>query len=200
MLAKAPDRMTAEEFLDWEQHQNEKHELIDGRPVLRAIRKGWVGPQAMAGGTTFHDHIAGNVYLGLRSRLRGHPCRAHRSDLAVRVAVGRTRYPDVSVDCAPLVRALAAQQPRVVFEVLSASNLLSDQLALLDDYFGVDTLRQIAFVEQDRPIGVTWKRHEAGWHRERLEGLEAILELPMRGVSLPLTEIYDGVPLESPPA
>lgn len=194
MLARQTDRMTVEEFLEWEQLQDEKHELIDGRPVLRAIRKGWVGPQAMAGGTTFHDVIAGNIFHALKSRLKGAPCRAHASNLAVRLASGLTRYPDVFVDCGPLIRSLTAQEPRIIFEVLSPSNRPLSQIELLDDYRGVPSVSQVVFLDQDEPLTLSWRRHEAGWHRQRLTGMDQQLELASLGFSLPFTEIYDDVP------
>lgn len=197
MLARRPEPMTVEAFLLWEQGQAERHELIDGVPVLRAIRKGWTRTTGMAGGMLLHGHTAANIVHALKSRLKGAPCRAYGSDVAVRTADQRTRYPDATVDCGPLGQALTAQEPRVVFEVLSPSNALADQLELLEDYQSIASVQHIAFLEQAQPSAVTWLRHEAGWRRDRLEGLDGVLELTALGFALPLAEVYDGAAFEA---
>jgi hypothetical protein len=63
-MSTAPDvlRLTPEEFLAWELAQSEKHEYLDGfaYPVY-----------AMVGARGAHVTVAGNVFTGLRARLRG---------------------------------------------------------------------------------------------------------------------------------
>jgi Uma2 family endonuclease len=49
---------TFEEFLDWERHQETKHELVNGEPV------------AMAGGNDGHNIIQGNLFAAALAKLR----------------------------------------------------------------------------------------------------------------------------------
>jgi len=49
---------TFEEFLEWERHQETKHELVGGVPV------------AMAGGNEGHNIIQGNVFASALAKLR----------------------------------------------------------------------------------------------------------------------------------
>jgi Uma2 family endonuclease len=80
---------TFEEFLDWERHQETKHELIDGEPL------------AMAGGSEGHNIIQGNLFASALAKLRGSPCRPFPSDMAVKTGFQKGRYPDVTIDCGP---------------------------------------------------------------------------------------------------
>lgn len=198
MLARQPDPMTFEQFLEWEQRQEEKHEYVDGRPVLRAIRKGWVGPRAMTGGARRHAHIAARIVHLLMTRLGDGPCQPAGADVQVRTAANRGRYPDVVVDCGRIDERLVAEDPRVLFEVLSPSNRFPDQLDLLDDFKSVPSVQQIVFLEQSRPLVLSWTRAGDLWPRRELEGLTAVLELPSIGTELPLVDLYRGVTFDPP--
>lgn len=192
MLAQTTGPMTLEAFLEWEARQEEKHELIDGVPVRR-----W-DARMMAGGTNSHAVIAANLVVALAQRLRGAPCRAVGSDLKTESPTGAARYPDVTVDRGPLVRnSLLASEPRALFEVLSPSNGLRQQLRLLEDYQAIASAAHIVFVEQDRPSVLVWSRADDGsWARTELDGAQAVLDLPGIGVSLTLAEVYEGVELD----
>ena len=189
MLALRPRTLTFEEYLAWEEQQEEKHEYIDGVPVLRRLR-------LMSGGTYQHAGIAANVLVALQNRLRGGPCRAVGSDLKVRSATGNARYPDVTVDCGPISRTLIAPEPRVLFEVLSPSNSTSRQIRLVADYQAIPTVQQIVFIEQDRPAAQVWTRSAEGWTVAAVEGEGAELPLTTLGFELPLADVYQGVTFE----
>ena len=88
MSGTAAKRWTLQEFLDWEERQEHRHEFVDGD-----IRM-------MTGGTKGHAGIARNILFALYGRLRGSPCLPYGSDLRVTIpTVGNVRYPDVTVDC-----------------------------------------------------------------------------------------------------
>jgi Uma2 family endonuclease len=189
MLAVRTPSMSFEDYLVWEADQVEKHEYVDGVPVLRRLR-------LMSGGTYVHIALAANIVGSLRERLRGGPCRAVGSDLKVRSLTGNARYPDVVVDCGPLSRTLIAPDPRVLFEVLSPSNSTAHQVRLVADYQAMPSVQQIVFIEQDRPAAMVWSRTDQGWAVDAIEGLETILPLSTLGVELPLVEVYEGVTFE----
>ena len=52
-------RLTKEEFLEWENRQERRHEF-DGQKVV-----------AMVGATQAHELIVANILIALRTRLRG---------------------------------------------------------------------------------------------------------------------------------
>ena len=188
MLAPKSDAMTVDEFLAWEETQEEKWELVSGAPVLRETR-------LMAGGTPGHARIAANVIAALHPRLRGGPCAVYTSDFKVR-AVDAVRYPDVTVDCGTDRKAKTAGDPRVVFEVLSPSNNAFVQTRLLTDYQSIETVEQIVFLNQDAPEAQVWRRAANGWTFEAVTSLDATMALPSIGADLPLAEDYEGVTFE----
>lgn len=194
MLARnAESRMTFEEYLVWEAKQEEKWELVDGRPVRRSDRWHYDEITGMAGATYEHNRIVGNLIRHLGNRLAGKPCWPLPSDLKTR-SKDNARYPDVTVECGKPARgSLLSAEPRVVFEVLSKSNTMREQLLLLDDYQRVDSVMQVVYVEQYSPHVLSWTRQDMFWPRENLDGLDGSIRLPSLDISLPLTDIYEGL-------
>src|ERR1700712_2263035 len=117
--------LTAEEFLQID-FGDRKAELDNG--VIRM----------MAGGTARHARVQGNIFLALGMRLRGTGCTPFNSDMAARTRGDSVRYPDVSVYCGRNEErdddALAFDDPRIVFEVLSAGTARTDLRIKLDEY------------------------------------------------------------------
>ena len=108
-------RMTKEEFLAWEEHQELRHEF-DG-----------YGITAMVGATQAHELIVANIVIALGVRLRGGPCRVFGSGMKIEAA-GSIRYPDATVACGLMQpKEVLLADPCVVFEVESRSTALLDQ-------------------------------------------------------------------------
>jgi Uma2 family endonuclease len=181
-------RMSTEDFLQWEARQERRHELVDG--VIRL----------MAGASAAHNRISRNVMVALVTRLRGKPCEPFGNDLKVRIPAGNIRYPDALVDCGkPQNKDIFAAEPRVVIEVLSPSTEWFDQTKKLEDYQSVPSIRQIAFLAQDRPFARLWTRQGEGWASVELDGLDTSLAFASIEIDLPLTDVYDGVAFEPRP-
>lgn len=189
MNARARILMSFEDYLDWESRQEEKFEYVDGEPVLRRALRG------MAGGTTAHDVIAGDLRSAIKSRLpRRGRCIALGSDFKVRSPTGNSRYPDVSVDCSGIGwKALFTTAPKVVFEVMSPSNDDADKNSRLADYRAIRTVAHIGFVEQDRLAVELWTRDGDDWRRTLIEGEDGVLDLAALEIAVPLAEIYETV-------
>lgn len=188
---KPPTFDTFEEFLDWERHQDTKHDLVDGVPV------------AMAGASEAHNIIQGNVFAALLTKLRGGPCRPFSSDMAMKTGANRGRYPDVSVDCGPRNAGnYALPNPTVVFEVLSHTTEEEDRTIKPGEYNDVRTISHYVLVSQSAYRLHVYDRGANGdfMLKPRLvSGLDAVLELPAIGVSLGMAEIYDELDLEAAP-
>jgi Uma2 family endonuclease len=186
MNAPFRTRMAPEAFLEWEDRQERKHELVDG--VIRL----------MAGASAAHNTICLNLASALKGRLRGKPCRPFGMDMKVHIPNGNFRYPDTVVDCGSMKnKDVVAAEPRVVIEVLSPSTEWFDQTKKLEDYQSVPSIRQIAFLAQDRAFARVWTRTGASW--TSVEGSEGMLSLPSIEVEFPLSEAYDGVEFEPAP-
>ena len=82
------ERMTADDFLDWEAKQPDKHEFVNGEIF------------AMVGVTRLHATISGNVFSALKQHLRSTPCRAYMADMKLKLETADAFfYPDVFVTC-----------------------------------------------------------------------------------------------------
>lgn len=176
-----------EEYLDWEQCQQGKHELVDGQV------------QAMVGGTSQHDLICNNLRREIGNVLRGKPCRIQGPDLKIR-AGDNVRYPDALIDCGRFApNALVAQEPVAVFEVLSKSTAWIDQTIKLRDYDSVASIRFYVLISQDEPRVLVYRRDESGrlaaHAAQLLEGLSAFLVLTDPDLTIPLQNLFDGVEL-----
>ena len=83
---------TFNEYLLWEEAQEERHEYLNGEVV------------AMAGASENHEIVAGNVFAEILMHLRGKGCRVFKGDMKLRFQAGSvdlSYYPDVMVVCDP---------------------------------------------------------------------------------------------------
>ncbi len=178
--------MTLLEFLDWEERQDLRFEF-DGTQ-----------PQAMTGDTFEHDAIQVNLVSALKNRLKGKPCRVHGSNLKVEV-MGHIRYPDGYVTCGPVQRRqTVAQDPIVIFEVLSKSTAAKDGGIKNREYAATRSVRRYVMLEQVEVGGTMFERIEDDWVGHILAP-DAVIRMPEIGIELPLAELYDGLDLTNPP-
>ena len=183
MTAAEKQQLSEAEYLARERLADTKHEYVNGVAV------------AMAGGSPRHNVIATNIAGELRARLRGQPCRPTNSDQ--RVHVPHTRlytYPDVTVICGqpethPEDRNTLCN-PRVIFEVLSASTEAYDRGAKFRHYRRSESLAEYVLVSQHERLVEHFRRGDDG-HWVLTEYRETgDVALPALGCSLPLDEIY----------
>jgi Uma2 family endonuclease len=189
MSERAARKMTADEFLAWNEGQERRHELVDGVPV------------AMAGARRRHDQVVVNVLAALAAHLGVGRCRTFSSDTAVRISEYQVRYPDVGVDCGTFHdEKLEADAPRLVVEVLSDTARAFDMLVKLEEYKTAPSLRDIVLVDTDEPKLIHWTRAEGGsWRQDSVEGPEGTLEIPDLGVVLPFGVLFAGLTFQPKP-
>ena len=150
--------------------------------------------QMMAGGSPRHAAIAMNLGIALGNRLRGTGCRPYGPDLAVRTGEASIRFPDVSVYCRDDNSSDAGDPkllgvPRVIFEVLSPSTASNDQITKLAEYRALPGVAGIVFVDPENErvrLVEPSAAKEGAWLSTGCD-----LDLPMLGISLPHTEIFE---------
>ncbi len=114
-------RMSVEEFLAWENRQEERWEF-DG-----------FEPRAMVGASSVHNQIAGALEFALRQRLAGR-CLVYRETMRLRLE-HTARYPDLMVVCTPVANnAQEITDPVVVIEVLSPTTARTDRIEKNREY------------------------------------------------------------------
>ena len=185
----APARMTPDEFLLWALDQPARYELVDGAPM------------AMAGARRRHDRIVVNTLRELANQLRGQACVPFSADTAVRIPNANVRLPNAGVDCGRYDDdAMAADQPVLVIEVLSASTRDFDLFGKVEEYKTVPGLSHIVLVNPDEPQAVHWTRAGgAPWSYHLHEGLDAAIALDPPGVALRLADLYEGLAFRPKP-
>jgi Uma2 family endonuclease len=181
---------TVEQFFAWHARQKDRYELVSGFPV-----------RMMAGARNVHDDIVVNLLSELRTQLRGTGCRPFTGDGSIETLPGQIRRPDAGVDCGRRdPNAMKAALPRMVAEVLSPTTRDFDTFEKVAEYRQVDGIDFILVVEPNAPEVVFWSRGEdRTWLRHVVEGLEGEVDMPGIGVTLPLSEIYDGVAFPTRP-
>lgn len=173
--------LTAEEFLDIDFGER-KAELDNG--VIHM----------MAGGTARHARVQGNILVALDQRLRGTGCTPYNSDMAARTRDCSIRYPDVAVYCGRDGRdddqARAFDDPRVLFEVLSAGTARTDLRVKLEEYRELPSVDTIVFVDiATERLRVIQRTGPKGWS-ETIHDEPFDVPLPSLDVALPHAEIF----------
>lgn len=182
----------AQAYLAWEAEQNTKHEYHDGEVF------------AMAGASDAHVTVAGNVFVALRSHLRGSPCSVFISDMKLHVAQDNAFfYPDVFVTCAESDRGQSHSKsaPVLIVEVLSPATSAFDRGAKFAAYRKLPTLREYALIDPER-LSLDLFRREGDSQRWVLHPIEAgwQVEWASVGLVMPIEALYEDVALVSPAA
>lgn len=182
-MATLPDYplLSAEDFLEIDFGER-KAELDNG--VIRM----------MAGGSARHSQVQTNILVALATRLRGTGCTPYNSDMAARTHDLSIRYPDVTVYCGrgdPKNDDLKAfDDPRVIFEVLSAGTARTDLRVKLDEYKALTSTDTIVFVDiATERLRVVQRTGPKGWNDVTLEE-PFDLPLPALQLTIPHNEIF----------
>jgi Uma2 family endonuclease len=180
-----PDPISLKDFLEWEQTQQDKHELINGRVV------------PFASVSKDHNHIAGNIYVALRAHARP-PCTVYGTDIIIETISrsGDNGYrADAVVSCAEEDRAGTdryVRHPKIVVEVRSPkSNRGKEWDAKLFEYWGTPSIEQIVIVEAEARAASSFLRSSTGiWHPVIDIGECERLSFPLVDLSMTLDEVY----------
>lgn len=183
MAQTARQAMSIEAFFDWQQRQEILYELVEGVPVPHV--------KMMTGASTQHDRVTVNIIGTLYAQLRGTGCRPTTDDIGLRTGITTLRRPDVTVECGDLVPdSYESRLPRLVVEVLSPSTSTIDRFRKLEEYKRHPTIAYILLVETRWPSATLYRRDGEGWETQAYEAMDAIVELPIIGAQLALSDIY----------
>jgi Uma2 family endonuclease len=177
--------MSVEEFFAFTDARpdDEKWELIDGEPVLHATP------------LSRHQAIVANV-LGLLYNIRRErrPSWMAIPGIGVRISSTSLVEPDV------LIRPDSGRSIRECDDAIVAVEVLSESTADRDlrwkrkAYARLASLIYYVVIAQDAVEVVVFAR-ASKFAEQRLESLDATLDLPPLGISLPLAEIYRDIDL-----
>jgi Uma2 family endonuclease len=187
MSAQPHRYITVEEYLAGERSGELRHEYYRGEVF------------ALAGGSSRHNIIAGNIYASLHSQFRKRECRVYSSDMRVKMRrVGLYVYPDVSALCGPPEfddeHEDTLLNPSVIIEVLSPSTENYDRGKKFQHYRTLESLQEYLLVAQDSYHTEHYTRQDTfHWLLSEFDGLSGELALPPIGCQLRLEEIYEKI-------
>jgi Uma2 family endonuclease len=180
-------KMTAEEYLEWEAKQEFRHEYVDGEIL------------AMTVGSLPHNDIALNFYTALRPHVRQRGCRVNVSDAKVQARKNsRYFYPDVVISCNPddLKSREFIQQPKVLVEVLSPGTANYDRTKKLKYYRQIPSLQEYVLVDSEEIAVEVFQRGEGKmWLYYEYEAGE-IISLASIEFDCAIELLYEGVSFE----
>jgi Uma2 family endonuclease len=162
---------------------DEKWELIDGEPILHATP------------LSRHQAIVANV-LGLLYNIRRErrPSWMAIPGIGIRLSSTSLVEPDILIRPNSRTSVRECDDAIVAIEVLSESTADRDLRWKRKAYTRLPSLMYYVVIAQDAVEVVVFARAST-FAEQRLESIDATLDLPSLGVSLPLVEIYQDIDL-----
>lgn len=193
MTAVPKKKLTVAEYLAIEKAAEFKSEFYDGEMF------------AMAGASREHNALHNNLVIDIGSRLDGSPCRTYSSDQRVKVqSTGLYTYPDVVIVCGGAMYDPEDRDslinPAAVVEILSPSTERYDRGTKFLHYQSIPSLREFILVSQSAMLIQSFVRQpNETWTLTTFSGQDAVLELSVAPVRVPLARLYRDVELSPPP-
>ena len=182
-----PQKMTPQEYLDWEEKQPIKYEYMNGRVF------------AMAGGTIAHNEIALNMAVALKNHLEDKGCKVLIADSKVGVSKkGPFYYPDVMVTCDERDRRATnvIYHPCLIVEVLSPGTEAFDRGKKFQNYRRISTLKEYVLIDAREMAVERFRLNENGaWELDNY-GEGSQITLTSVDFTFPIEKLYKNVFLE----
>ena len=187
-IPQQPEKMTIEEYLEWESQQDVRYEYVNGEVF------------AMTGGTIPHNDIALNLYRSLYPHLRSRGCRANVSDVKVQVSPKSPYYyPDVIVSCdaQDLNARKFIQNPTLIAEVLSPGTSAKDRGEKFTYYLTIPTLQEYILIDSEKISVECYSRGEGRMWLYYPYQAGDIITFSSIEFACPIELLYEGVVFET---
>ena len=177
-------RFTPEEYFEWEEQQEIRHEYFDGEVY------------AMTGGTLNHSEIAINFISLLKAHLRGGKCRLLNGDARVNIYnSNKYVYPDLSVTCNERDRnnTKFISHPCLVAEVLSPNTEAYDRGDKFALYRLEPSLQDYVLVSANKiAIDIYTKDERGKWDIINYRSGE-LVELASINLTFSIEQVYEDI-------
>ena len=188
-VAYSKQKMSIQEYLEFEKNSIDKHEYYRGEIFM------------MAGAMPKHNVIFKNVFGELYKKLKGKSCQPYGSDLRINIPENTLfTYPDISIICGDIVTSEhdedTATQPVVLIEILSKSTKDYDRGSKFKLYRDIPTLKEYILIDSEsisiESFSINQNNH---WELIEYKTIESTLSIDSIDFQLSLTEIYEGTKL-----
>lgn len=179
-----------EEYLALEETADSKSEYINGQ----------IFP--MAGGSTNHNQIAGNIYAELNFTFKKLDYQAFMSDVHLWIPQKRIyTYPDVMVVVGETEyfnnRTDTITNPKIIVEVLSGSTNGYDQVGKFEAYRTIPTFEEYLLFDQTKIyIEQYSKTANKRWSLREYDAEDTVITLASVEFQISLTDVYNKVKFE----
>jgi Uma2 family endonuclease len=179
--------MSPEQFLEWEEQQEERYEYVDGEII------------PVAATAVSHIRISINIAGEIYQFLKGKPCEVLGNKARIAAKSKKSFfYPDATIFCEePELMKIGGEtciNPTVIFEILSPSTDSYDMGKKLFFYMQIDSLKEYIMIDSRKiEIRIGRRQPDNAWKFETLNASSDVLLIQSIGMSLKLTEIYAGV-------
>ncbi len=186
MIANRVPSLSPEEYLEWEEKSEVRHEYIDGEVF------------AMAGSSDNHAAIVRNIIMAMGPHLRGSACSLYPQDIKAKIkGSSRFYYPDLMVTCddRDKLDRYVKRHYKTIIEVLSDSTERFDRGDKFADYRRSDSLEEYVLVSQNRVNVEIYRRNIAGrWELHAYSAGDRV-ELASIGLEFAIEDLYEDVTL-----
>lgn len=189
-IAYSKQKMTIEEYLEFENAAVEKHEYYQGEVF------------AMSGAKITHNRIARNAFSSIIQFLKGKSCEPFNSDLRIYIEANTLfTYPDISIFCGKVLTLnddeMNALNPVILIEVLSPSTKNYDRGEKFKLYRDIPTLREYVLVDSETIHVEIFAINQNGyWELREYKDINDTLTINTIQMQLALEEIYSGTKLQ----
>jgi Uma2 family endonuclease len=167
-----------EEYFLFEEKCELRNELVNGNLI------------AMSGVSIEHNEITVQVFLLLKTLLKGGNYRFFIEAVKVKNPSGNFFYPDVMV-CHPNPHKYYSDQPILLVEVLSESTRTYDLTDKFIQYKQIPSLHYYLCVEPEQQVVIFYfKNAEGEWMTETYSKEADVINLPQLNTSFTLKDIY----------
>ncbi len=190
-VAYSKQKMSIEEYLEMENAADEKYEYYKGEIF------------AMSGAKVPHNTITGNLFIALGQQLKGKKCKPYNSDQRIHIPSNTLfTYPDISIICGEITTLndddYNVLNPTVIIEVLSKSTKNYDRGEKFKLYRDIASLKEYMLVDSQSIHIEIFRLNENGyWELEEYNSLTDIVSIKAIDETVSLSEIYDGVRINS---
>jgi Uma2 family endonuclease len=180
------------EFLNYVETLENKYEFWDGALVM------------MAGTTQDHAEIRDNIHRFLKDSLKTKGCKSFQETIYLRIQ-NEEQYlflPDVLVTCNPediSGKSRFVESPSIIVEILSETTERYDRGEKWAHYRKIPSLKYYLLVSQTKPKVEVYGRPHAQslFYLQDVEGLDAIIDLKILDIQIPMRDIYEGIVFET---
>ena len=179
----ATQKLSLDEFLAWEDQQQDRHEFHRGEVF------------AMAGGRRTHGRVIANLVRRLGNHLDGSPCQVFAESMKLQIGDDTLLYPDVFVTCdkADLATDMIFRSPTLVIEVLSPSTQAYKRSQKFALYRRLASLQEYVLVDPEtRRIEGFRRNADDQWVLFDMSQDEAMACASI-ACSVPLLQVFDGM-------